>query len=77
MTMKELEVDKQQKKEMVDKLQDYFLNERDEKLGDLAAGLLVDFIISELSPPIYNQGIADAYGYMSNRVEELFELQRF
>ena len=74
--MKEL-LHKEQKKEMVEKLQGYFLNERDEVLGDLAAGLLVDFIISELSPPIYNQGIADAYSYISNQIEGLFELEKY
>ena len=75
--MKELTLDKEQKKEMVEKLQSYFLNERDESLGDLAAGLLVDFIVSELGAPIYNQGIADAYRYMSSQIEGLFELEKY
>jgi len=73
----ELKLDKRQKKEMVRKLQEYFLNERDDNLGDLAAGLLVDFIISELGAPIYNQGIADAYRYLSQQIEGLFELEKY
>ena len=75
--IKALKLDKEQKKEMIEKLQRYFLNERDENLGDLAAGLLVDFIVSDLSIPIYNQGIADAYRYMSEQIEGLFELEKY
>ena len=75
--IKEVKLDKEQKKEMSEKLQGYFLNERDESIGDLAAGMLVDFIVSELGAPIYNQGIADAYRYMSQQIEGLFELEKY
>ena len=75
--IKELELNKEQTKEMVEKLQGYFLDERDENLSDLAASLLADFIVSELSAPIYNQGISDAYRYMSYQIEGLFELEKY
>lgn len=72
-----LELDKQQKEEMKQKVQDYFLRERDEELGELPASLMLDFIISELGEVIYNKGIEDAHRYMSERVEELLDLQRY
>jgi len=73
----EMKLDKLQKKEMVGKLQTYFLAERSEELGELAASLLVDFIVSDLSAPIYNRAVADAYALMSERLEELFELEKY
>ena len=72
-----LELNKQQKEEMKQKVQDYFLKERGEELGELPASLMVDFIISELGDFIYNKGIEDAHRYMSERIEELLDLQKY
>lgn len=36
-------VDKQKKKVMIDSIKEYFYNEREEELGDLAAGMILDF----------------------------------
>ena len=41
-------------------IKNYFLKGREEEIGDLAAGLMLDFIIEELAPEFYNQGIQDA-----------------
>lgn len=54
---------------------DYFSEELDQDLGDLASQLLVDFIIEELAPHVYNQGIEDAYTYIRDKAEDLFALQ--
>lgn len=43
----------------------YFLNERDDDLGDLAASLILDFFMEKLAPEFYNQGVYDSYKYMS------------
>lgn len=75
--MSKLHLSKQQKEEMKQKVQDYFLRERNEELGDLSASLMVDFIISELGEVIYNKGIEDAHRYMNERVEELLDLQKY
>lgn len=75
--MSRLDLSKQQKEEMKQKVQDYFFRERDEELGDLSASIMVDFIISELGEVIYNKGIEDAHRYMSERVEELLDLQKY
>ena len=36
-------IDKQKKKVMIDSIKEYFYNEREEELGDLAAGMILDF----------------------------------
>jgi len=43
----------------------------DEEIGDLKAGLLLDFCLKEIGPPIYNQAIADAQAYFTDRVADL------
>ncbi len=43
----------------------------DEEIGDLKAGLLLDFILSELGPAVYNQGLADAQAYFEERSQDL------
>lgn len=42
-----------------------------EPIGDLAAGLLLNFILEEIGPTIYNQAIADAQSRLQQRVADL------
>jgi uncharacterized protein (DUF2164 family) len=65
-----------QKAELVAKLQAYFLRERDEELGQLAAMLLLDFVTAELGPTYYNAGIADANAWLQERSDDLLAMQR-
>lgn len=67
---------KEKRKEMIVTIQNYFEQERDEVLGDLAASILLDFIINELGSDFYNQGVYDSYRYMNDRVEDILGLQK-
>ena len=71
-----IEITKEKKQEMIAQLQTYFLNERDEELGDLAALLLVDFIIEKLGYEFYNQGINDSYSYFNDKIIDVLSLQK-
>jgi uncharacterized protein (DUF2164 family) len=51
---------KQERRDAVQCIQEYFRAERGEALGDLGAGILLDFIERELAPAFYNQGVRDA-----------------
>jgi uncharacterized protein (DUF2164 family) len=42
-----------------------------EDIGDLKAGLMLDFFLKEMAPSIYNQAIADAQTYFQARVADL------
>lgn len=70
-----IKIEKNKREEMINMVKDYFANERDEDLGDLAAGLILDFFIEELGPDIYNQGVNDAHTYIKDKVDDLFALQ--
>ena len=52
-------------------LQRYFEENLDEKIGILKARLLLDYIIAEHGPVIYNQAIADAQKYFEERSADL------
>lgn len=72
---KKLVLDKEKKDIAISKLKDYFLNERDEEIGDLAASLLIDFIIETVGPDIYNNGIKDSIAFMSEKIEDMYGLE--
>ncbi|NLX48260.1 MAG: DUF2164 domain-containing protein, partial [Euryarchaeota archaeon] len=48
--------------------------ERGEEIGHLAAGMILDFIVEELAPEFYNQGVQDSCAYMNERVEDMQSL---
>ena len=66
---------KEDREKLISEIQEYFLEERDEELGNLAAGFVLDFIIEHIAPTFYNQGIRDSIRYMNERVEDLYGLE--
>lgn len=74
--MGKIELAKDIRKMLVEDLKHYFLTEREERIGDLPAGLLLDFILDNIGPHIYNQAINDAYIFMSEKTEDLFGLEK-
>lgn len=51
---------KEDKARLVQVLKDYFREERDEEIGELAAGILLDLIEKEMGPIFFNQGVRAA-----------------
>ena len=66
-----LELAKEQRKEAITSLQQYFERNLPEPVGDLAAGLLLDFFLKEIGPVIYNKAVSDAQTRMQRYVTEL------
>jgi len=60
-----------QRKQAIAALQQYFTDNMDEPIGDLKAGLLLDLVLSELAPSVYNQAIADARLFFEERSSDL------
>ena len=52
-------------------LKRYCFEELDLELGDLPGKLLLEFILTDIGPIIYNRGVADAQVYMRDRVAEV------
>ena len=49
----------------------YVAENLDEDVGDLKAGLLLDYCLKEIGPVIYNRAIPDAQAYFQGRVADL------
>ena len=65
-----LELSKQQRAAAISSLQRYF-EENLEPIGDLPAGLLLNFLLEDIGPVIYNQAVSDAQTRISQRVADL------
>ena len=74
--MKKFKLTKEVKEHIVIDIQKYFIDERDEEIGNLSAELLLQFMIEKVGPAIYNQGIRDAHSLMSKKLEDLYGLEK-
>ena len=59
------------RKRLLASINRYAAENLDEEIGDLKAGLLLDYCVKEIGPSIYNQAIADAQSYFTSRVADL------
>lgn len=74
--MKKFKLTKELKEQVVLDIQKYFLDERDEEIGNLSAELLLQLMIEKVGPAIYNQGIRDAHSLVSKKIEDLYGLEK-
>ncbi len=56
---------------MVRSIRRYFADQLDQEIGELQAKLVLDFVMQEIGPTIYNAAITDAQTYMRDRVADL------
>jgi uncharacterized protein (DUF2164 family) len=70
-----IQLSREQRDLLINKLKEFFLNERDQEIGDLAASLILDFIIENIAPAFYNQGIQDCIAFMKDKMEDLYGLE--
>lgn len=52
-------------------LRDFYLEVFDEELSTFRAEQILRFFVTTLGPPIYNQAIQDARGFMFEKLEDL------
>lgn len=69
--MTTIELPKEKRAEAIASVKKYFESEIREPIGDLRAGLLLDFFLEEIGPAIYNHAIADAQARFTARVADL------
>ena len=66
-----IDISKQSRADAIASIQRYFEENSLEPIGDLPAGLLLQFFVEEIGPVIYNQAIADAQTRLQQRVVDL------
>lgn len=69
--MTTIEISKQTRADAIASLQRYFEENMPEPIGNLPAGLLLDFLLEEVRPAVYNNAIRDAQARMQQRVSDL------
>ena len=66
-----IELNKDTQTALIESIQRYFSANLDQSLGNLQARSLLDFVVKEVGPSIYNQAIADAQRHLQARVLDL------
>jgi uncharacterized protein (DUF2164 family) len=69
--MKIVEISKQARADATASIQRYFEENMAEPIGNLPAGLLLNFFLEEVGPAIYNQAIHDAQARLQQQVSDL------
>lgn len=69
--MKEIELSRDQKERVVNKVKTYFREELEQEIGGFEAEFLIDFFAREMGAVFYNQGLFDAQLVFSEKMEEL------
>lgn len=61
----------EQRKQSTASIRRYVQQELDQEIGELKAGLLLDFFLKEIAPTVYNGAVADAHAYLRDRLSDL------
>lgn len=66
-----IEISKEDRAQAIASIRQYFQENLDGPIGELAAGLLLNYFVEDIGPVIYNRAIADAQQRMEQRVGDL------
>ena len=66
-----IELSKEDRAQAISSIERYFREHMDEKIGNIAAGGLLGFLLEEIGPSIYNKAVTDAQERMQARVSDL------
>ena len=66
-----IELPKEVQTEAIASVERYFNENMGERIGNIAAGALVNFFIEEVGPSIYNKAVADVQERLQVRVMEV------
>ena len=78
--MSEIEFTKEEKEIIASKIQSYFREELDYKIGQFDALFLLDFLAEEIGGYFYNRGLYDSQAVLEKRLESItdaiYELEK-
>ena len=66
-----IKLSKEDRKEAIASIERYFRENMEEKIGNIAAGGLLGFLLEEIGPSIYNKAVADVQERLHVRVVEV------
>ncbi len=63
-------LDEKEKANAIDEIISFFRNERDEEIGVIAAGNILDIFLEKVGMQLYNKGVDDTKEFLKKRFEE-------
>lgn len=66
-----IKLPREEKIEIINDVKAYFEEERSETIGDLAAEQLIDYMITQLGPYIYNKALTDARTLINEKMNQI------
>ncbi|NQV10247.1 MAG: DUF2164 family protein [Cyanobacteria bacterium] len=66
-----IQLPKQARKEAVASIISYFHESREEEIGTIAAGGLLELFLTEIAPSIYNKAVSEVLERIRNHISEL------
>ncbi len=66
-----IELAKDVRAEAVKSIERYFQENMEERIGNIAAGALLNFFVEEIGPVIYNQAVAQVQERLQMRLSEI------
>ena len=66
-----IELTKEARQEAIASIERWFEEERGERIGNIAAGALLGFLLEEIGPSVYNKAVADVQDRLGARIAEL------
>jgi uncharacterized protein (DUF2164 family) len=66
-----IQLPKEVEKQLIVSIKRYFDEYMEDEIGDLKAKLLLDYVVREVGPSIYNQAVADVQAYMQGKVADV------
>ncbi|WP_152392669.1 DUF2164 domain-containing protein [Paenibacillus guangzhouensis] len=66
-----MKMPREQKEMIISKVQMFFEEERSETIGNIAAESIVDFMIKELAPYLYNRGVEDCRKLLMQKMSQM------
>ena len=66
-----IELSQEDRAQAIASIERYFLDNFEQKIGNISAGALLGFVLEEIGPSIYNRGVSDAQERLLSRVEDL------
>jgi len=66
-----IELDKEARKQAIASIERYFSERLEQRIGNVAAGALLGFVLEEIGPSIYNRAVADVQERLQARLADL------
>ena len=66
-----VELPKEARQQAIASIERWFEDEREERIGNVFAGALLNFMLEEIAPSVYNRAVADVQERLQMRIGEL------